>query len=447
MQIDNIVYRFVVLLLCLQVHHSPQAQSIELASQQLAEAVSAQQLRALVEQLVAFGTRHTLSDTLSDSRGIGAAQRWALRTLSSYSPRLRVYMDPFEVEADGRRIPYKARLYNVVAVLPGSDPHEKRLILLTAHIDSRASDVMDSQTDAPGANDNASGTALVMEAARVLSQYRFPCTIMFVLFTGEEQGLYGARYMAQQAKEKGWNIIAVLNNDIVGNSHSAELGISDNTHVRIFSEGVSSTLDDIQLRRWRALGYDNDGPSRQLARYMANIAQQYVHNLEAVLIYRRDRFLRGGDHTPFNEAGFAAIRVCEYYEDYNHQHQDIRTEGGIRYGDLPEFMDFEYLRKNTVLNVLTAAHLAWAPDVPTQVGMLAQRLTHITELHWQPPSQGPRPAGYYVLIRPSSAAQWQQAFYTTQTRISLPYSKDNYLFAVQACSSEGYRSLAAIPMP
>lgn len=334
-----------------------------------------------------------------------------------------------------------------MAWLPGTDPNDRRVILITAHLDSRASDVMDAGIDAPGANDDGSGCALVMEAARVLSQYEFPCSLLFVLFSGEEQGLYGSRHLAQRAKQEGWDIVAVLNNDIVGNSYSSELGIRQNSRVRVFSEGLPVAADEKTIRLLRLLGYENESSSRQLARYMAAIARDYIPHLEVRMVYRKDRFLRGGDHTPFNEAGFTAIRVCEENEDFTHQHQNIRTENGIRYGDLPEFMDFEYLRKNTVLNVLTAASLAWAPAPPQKVGMHVKELSNYTVLQWQAPATGPKPSAYRVLIRSTESPQWEISVQTNETSIRLSYSKDHYLFAVQSMSKEGFGSLPVVPLP
>jgi len=413
----------------------------------LQQAVSASRLRQNVEQLVAFGTRHTLSDTLSDQRGIGAARRWAARQFKSYSPRLRIEFDAFTVAPDGRRIPHPVEMKNVMAWLPGTNPNDRRIILITAHLDSRASDVMDARIDAPGANDDGSGCALVLEAARVLSQYEFPCTLLFVLFSGEEQGLYGSRHLAQRAKQENWEVVAVLNNDIVGNSYSSELGIRQNERVRVFSEGIPVAASEDEVRLLRLLGYENESPSRQLARYMANIAHEHIPHLEVRLVYRKDRFLRGGDHTPFNEAGFTAIRVCEENEDFRHQHQNVRTEKGIHYGDLPEFMDFEYLRKNTVLNVLTAASLAWAPAPPQKVGIQVKELSNDSVLQWQAPATGPKPSAYRVLIRSTESPQWEVSIQTNETSIRLPYSKDHYLFAVQSLSKEGFGSLPIVPLP
>lgn len=438
-------YRFTLLLISCISSYALAQTTADL--QLLQQAVSAQQLRQTVEKLVSFGTRHTLSDTTGARRGIGAARRWAYQQFKSYSPRLQVSFDAFTVEPDGRRIPHKVEMKNVMAWLPGTDTGDRRVILITAHLDSRASDVMDATIDAPGANDDGSGCALVMEAARVLSQYEFPCSLLFVLFSGEEQGLYGSRHLAQKARQEDWEIVAVLNNDIVGNSYSSELGIRQNTRVRVFSEGIPAAADEQTVRLLRLLGYENESSSRQLARYMADIARKHIPHLEVRMVYRKDRFLRGGDHTPFNEAGFTAIRVCEENEDFTHQHQNVRTEKGIRYGDLPEFMDFDYLRKNTVLNVLTAAALAWAPAAPQNVSMSVSGLSNHTELRWQAPVAGPRPAYYRVLIRSTEAPQWEQHIDTKDTAIRLPYSKDHYLFAVQSVSEAGFAGLPVAPLP
>jgi Zn-dependent M28 family amino/carboxypeptidase len=313
-------------------------------------------------------------------------------------------------------------------------------------MDNMRSSVMDSTGDAPGANDDGSGTSAVLECARVMSKHSFPATIIFVAVSGEEQGLLGSTYMADKAKKENWNIEAVLNNDIMGSNNSSETNIIDNTKIRVFSEGLSVLDTGRVLSTIRNLGLENDGKARQLARYVKETGERYVDNLEVVMVYRNDRFLRGGDHSPYVQRGYAAVRITEMNENYYHQHQDVRMENGIQYGDLPEFMDFEYLRKNTCLNLSNLANLAKSPSMPQDVKVEVRRLTNFTNLTWKAPKTG-KVKGYYVLMRETTSAFWQKKFFTTDSKMELPYSKDNYFFAVQSVSEDGNESLAVIPMP
>ncbi|GAA3995533.1 M20/M25/M40 family metallo-hydrolase [Hymenobacter fastidiosus] len=418
---------------------------------QMVEALSAKNLEADVRKLVSFGTRHTLSDTQDQKRGIGAARTWVEEEFRKYGKasggRLQVAQDTFTIRPDGRRINKPVLMANVMATLPGTDPTDTRVLIVSGHIDSRVTDVMNATADAPGANDDGSGTAAVMELARVMSRQKFPCTIIFVAVQGEEQGLYGSTYLAKRAKKENWNLTAMLNNDIMGNSLGHDPEIRDDKHLRVFSEGVpaNETADEARLRR--TLSSENDSPSRQLARYSQTTAKQYVDGLEVVLEYRPDRFLRGGDHTPFNQQGFTAVRFTEMNEDFTHQHQDLRTEKGRAYGDTPEGMDFQYLRKNTGVNLATLASLALAPAAPQNVGVLTADLTNRTQLQWEAPQGGEKPAGYYVLMRETSAPQWQQKFFVTDTKATLPHSKDNFLFGVVSVDAEGHESLPVLPKP
>jgi hypothetical protein len=304
--------------------------------------------------------------------------------------------------------------------------------------------VMDSTGDAPGANDDGSGTAAVLECARIMSKHHFPATIIFVAVSGEEQGLLGAQYMAEKAKKEKWEIEAVLNNDIMGSNNSSETNIIDNTRIRVFSEGLS-VLDTGRIAtNIRNLGLENDGKARQLARYVKEIGERYIENLEVVMVYRNDRFLRGGDHSPYVQRGFAAVRFTEMNENYYHQHQNVRMENGIQYGDLAEFMDFEYLRKNTAMNLANLANLAKAASMPQEVMVDVKRLGNFTYLSWKAPKTG-KAKGYYVLMRETTSAVWQKKFYTEGLEIKLPYSKDNYFFAVQSVSETGNESLPIVP--
>jgi hypothetical protein len=413
--------------------------------------VSAENLRVLVQRMVDFETRHSLSTTTSKKVGIGAAREWVKSEFEKYAKtsngRMTVEMDRYIVKADGRRITQDIEMANVVATLKGSDPTDDRVIIVSGHLDSRATDVMDAKSKAPGANDDASGVAIVMEMARIMASRQFPATLVFVAFQGEEQGLYGSRHMAERVKKEGWNLVAVLNNDIVGNSYSAEMGIHDNTRVRVFSEATPSNETEEQARLRRTLGSENDGPSRNLARYMKMAGEQYVDQIEVILGYRPDRFLRGGDHTPFNQQGFAAVRMSEMNEDFDHQHQDVRKENGKQYGDLIEFMDFEYLRKNTAVNLATMANLGMAPQSPEKVGVITSGLTNKTDLQWEAPAKGKKPTGYYVLMRETNSPTWDKKFFVKDTKVTLPYSKDNYFFAVQATDAQGHTSLPVLPVP
>lgn len=420
--------------------------------QRLVNEVSAKTLEADVRKLVSYGTRHTLSDTKDKKRGIGAARQYVFDEFRKYSKagggRMTVEMDTFTYNPDGRRVDKKTLMANVLATIPGTDPTDTRIYLMSGHIDSRVTDIMNRTADAPGANDDASGVAAVMEVARVLAGQKFPCTIKLVAVQGEEQGLLGADHLAKRAKKEGWNLVAMLNNDIVGNSKGYDPEITDSLHLRVFSEGVPATETPDQARARRQLSNENDASSRQLARYAQLAARQYVSagGYGVLLEYRPDRFLRGGDHTPFNQQGYAAVRFTETNENFNHQHQDLRTENGIEYGDKPEFMDFRYLRRTAQVNLATLASLASAPAAPQKVEVLTAKLTNRTELRWQAPQGGPTPAGYLVLVRETSAPQWQQRFPVSGLTADLAISKDNYIFGVVSVDAQGHESLPVLPV-
>ncbi|WP_028668691.1 M20/M25/M40 family metallo-hydrolase [Runella zeae] len=412
--------------------------------------VSPDSLRSHVDKLVSFGTRHTLSSVSDPKKGIGAARRWVLSRFNEFAKqsggRMTATIDSWMLQPDGRRVDKEHEIGNVMATLKGTDPNDDRIFMVSGHIDSRVSNVSNRESDAPGANDDGSGTAAVIELARVMSKYSFPATIIFVAVSGEEQGLLGANHLAERAANEKWNLEALLNNDIMGSNHSPDTRLIDNTKLRVFSEGLSGFETDKRANGVRQYGAENDGKARTLARYVKEIGERYVDNLEIKLIYRNDRYLRGGDHTPFVNRDFAAVRITEMNENFNNQHQDLRTENGTEYGDYAKNMDFEYLRKNTCVNLANLANLAKAPSMPQNVTLEARNLTNTTTLFWQAPKAG-KVKGYYVLMRETHWPFWQKKFFTDKNGLTLPYSKDNYFFAVQAVGEEGHESLPVLPRP
>jgi hypothetical protein len=416
--------------------------------EQMVKEISPDSLKSYIYKMVSFGTRNTLSSTTDKNRGIGAARNWVLSKFNQFAKssngRLTAFIDTITYKPDRRRVDHPINLGNVVARLNGTDPNDNRIFIISGHLDNMRTNVMDSTGDAPGADDDGSGSAAVIECARVMSTHRFPATIIFVTVSGEEQGLLGATYMANKAKRENWNIEAVLNNDIMGSNNSSETNIIENTKIRVFSEAFSVQDTGRRALAIRQLGLENDGKARQLARYVKEIGERYMDNLQVVMIYRNDRFLRGGDHTPYVENGYAAVRFTEMNENYYRQHQNVRVENGIQYGDLPEHIDFEYLRKNTGLNLSNLANLAKSPAMPDSVKIEVRRLSNFTNLSWQPGRAG-KPKGYNVLMRETTSPVWQKKIFTTDTHMDLPYSKDNYFFAVQSVSETGNESLPVIP--
>lgn len=427
------------------------------------DAVDSTKLRMYVDTLAGFGTRHTMSDTTSDSRGIGAARRWVKaqfeRNIEGHGKvgdaAPRVYFDTHTVEPDGRRITEQVQVVNVICEIPGSNPESrKRLYYVLGHLDSRASEANDATSDAPGANDDASGVSVMIELARVLAKEPLEGTVILMATSGEEQGLFGARLHAQASLDAGKNIVAVLNNDTVGDPTGVIEGQDGRKTIRVFSEGLPATMlsmDGSQLgaavRRERMYGTESDSISRQIARYIADVANLHATTVQPQLVHRPDRFLRGGDHTPFNELGFAAIRFCETYENYDHQHQDVRIEDGIQFGDLPEYVDEEYLADVTRLNALTLVHLANAPSSPTNARVIVAELTNDTTLRWDA-SPEPDVAGYEIVWRETSAPQWEHfEDMGNVTQGTVPLSKDNWFFGVRAYDHHGYRSPVSYPVP
>ncbi len=410
--------------------------------------VAVTNLEQLIKKLVSFETRHTLSDTLSKTTGIGAARTWIKTEFEKYGlssgGRLQVSFDSFLQAADGRRITSPVMLKNVMAILPGTDPLDKRMLMISGHYDSRVTDVMNAKDSSPGANDDASGVAAVLEICRIMSKQKFNCTLVFVAFVGEEQGLCGATNLAKRAKEEGWNVHLLMNNDIIGNSYGMETDIKDNKSVRVFSEGVSPAETATQAANRQAAGLENEGKARQAARYIKEVAERYIDQLEVKLIYRRDRFLRGGDHTPFSQQGFAAVRITEMNEDFNRQHQDVKTENGFKFGDLPEYIDYNYLQKVTRMNLVVMSNLALSAQEPENVVVITAGLTNKTVLKWQVP-KGKTPEGYYVLMRETTSPFWERKFFVKENSATLAYSKDNYFFGVQSVDADGHESLVITP--
>jgi hypothetical protein len=416
--------------------------------------VSAERIQANVEKLVSFGTRLTISaqdpDSIAAGSGVGAAREWIKSEFERYSKDcggcLEVKTDSF-TEPAADRIPQPTVITNVYAVLKGTDAENaKRIVLVTGHYDSRPSNDLDVKADAPGANDDGSGTAVSLECARVLSKMKFPATIIFLTVAGEEQGLNGSSHFAKMAKEQGWNLEAVLNNDIVGGDKSAE---QDHSVVRVFSEGLPAAATEQEIRRIRGLGGENDSGSRQLARYIADVGRAYKDDVgvKPMLVFRLDRYLRGGDHYSFNQQGFAAVRFTEFREDFHHQHQNVRVENGIQYGDLEKFVDFDYVAHVARLNAATLASLASAPAPPANVHLQAKDLENDSTLTWEA-SPGGLATGYEVLWRATTSPEWEYVQKVgNATRITLHLSKDNVIFAVRAVDAQGHQSPPVVPLP
>src|SRR5438309_2372766 len=450
---DSTAHKMVVLVQQFQASQTQPSIPIVSPDPQIAaalKAVSAQQIQRNIEMLVSFQTRLTLSAqdpaSISAGRGIGAARKWIESEFQRYSKDcggcLEVKTDSF-TQAPADRIPKPTEITNVYAVLKGTDPdNAKRIVLVTGHYDSRNSDTLDVTGAAPGANDDASGTAVSLECARVLSKLKFPATIIFLTVAGEEQGLNGSKHFAQMARQQGWNIEAVLNNDIVGGDKGPEQNASV---VRVFSEGIPVAADEKQLRQIRNLGGESDSSSRELARYVAEVGRTYDAGVKPMLIFRLDRFLRGGDHYSFNQQGFSAVRFTEYREDFHHQHQNVRTENGTEYGDTTKFVNYDYVAGVARLNAATLASLASAPAPPANVRLETHKLDSDSTFAWD---AVPGAASYEIVWRATSAPDWEDAQSVgNDTRATLKLSKDNVIFAVRAVDNEGHRSLPVVPVP
>ena len=442
--------------------------------------ISADRIRSTMETLVSFNNRDTLSSMTTDlppGKGINAAADWIEAQFNDISKQcggcLEVKRDTF-IEQPMSRIPVATKISNVYAILRGSDAAQaRRMYLVTGHYDSRNSDTMDTHKPAPGANDDASGVAVSLECARALTKLRPPATVVFAAVAGEEQGLNGSAHLAKLAKSEGWDLHAVLNDDIVGGNTTPGDAGQDKTTVRVFSEGIPATATPEQAQQLERLGYASDSPSRELAREVLEVSRSYrlpagshplmPHTTQPrsnadiadyftpTLIFRRDRFLRGGDHTSFNAEGFAAVRFTEWREDFNHQHQDVRVENGLQYGDLIQYVDMDYVANVARLNAAVLATLATAPPLPANVKIVTKDLDNNTTLTWTPAPTAPAGAKYEIVWRPIDAPEWTHAApaeaFGTGNSATLPVSKDNVIFGLRAVDAAGHRSIAVVPMP
>lgn len=415
---------------------------------EIVENVSAKNLEHYVKTLVNFGTRNTFSETESETRGIGAARRWIKNEFEDISNEcnncLEVFFQGETVSPDdGNRIPKTAEILNVVAIQKGKK-YPNSYIIMSGDIDSRASDTQDFETDAPGANDNATGMAGAMEAARILSQYEFDHSIVYVGLSGEEQGLYGGQFLAKYAKENDWNVIGILNNDMIGNIEGLD-GVIDNRTFRIFSEAHNPTETDRDRQMKRFYGGEVDGNSRQLARYVYETTQTYMPEMNPTMIYRLDRFGRGGHHKPFNDLGFPGIRIMEAHENYTQQHQDVRVESGIAYGDVIEHVNFDYVKKLTAVNAISMASLAWAPPAPTEVA-IGGIVEPSVKLKWE--QKNPSDVkGYKVYWRSTTSPTWDHFRYVENVNeVTLDgIIIDNFFFGIAAVGENGHESVVVFP--
>jgi hypothetical protein len=413
----------------------------------IVSSISAERIDAYIRKLVSFETRHTMSETASDTVGIGAARRWIKAELERCGGnRLDVRFDSY-TEPAGRRLSRPTEIVNIVATLKGGRSPE-RYYVVSGHYDSRATDVMDATSAAPGANDDASGTAAVMEMACVMAQHQFDASLVFMAVAAEEQGLFGATHWAQQAREKNMNIAGMFTNDIIGSSR-ADNGTIDNKQVRLFAEGIPALKEmPDSLRTLVSTGGESDSISRQLARHVKEMGERYVPDFTVSIVHRRDRYLRGGDHIPFLERGYAALRFTEPNEDFDHQHQDIRVENGVQMGDLAQFVDVDYTARVTRVNAAALGTLALAPAAPAKVQVRTAQLENDTNLLWDKNLETDL-AGYRIVWRDTTSPVWQGSQFVGDVHeFSVKgKSKDNYFFGVQAVDKEGNVSVASYPLP
>ena len=413
--------------------------------------IDARNIEATIRKLVSFGTRNTLSEQTDPKRGIGAARDWLyaefLKAAAASNGRMTVEKQSYE-QAKAARVPEPTILTSIVATLKGSQPAATdRIYVVSGHYDSMCNSPTDAKCDAAGANDDASGTAAVLEMARVMAKYEFDATIVFMAVPGEEQGLLASTHFAEQAKQKNWNVDAMFTNDIIGNTLGGN-GVRDRGHVRVFSEGVPSNETPAEATTRRSVGGENDSSSRQLARFIKETGDAFVPQFKVMMIYRRDRYGRGGDHIPFLERGYPAVRFTEVNEEFRHQHQNVRVENGVQFGDLPEFVDFAYVANVARVNAASLAALAWAPARPQGVTIVAQRLSNDTELRWDA-NKEPDHAGYEIVWRETTDAVWTNSKpvgnVTSFTMKGM--SKDNYFFGVRAVDKDGNKSPVSYPRP
>lgn len=432
-----------------QGRRGPERRNAQIAK--IVNEIDGRNIERSVRKLVSFGTRNTLSVQDDPNRGIGAARDWLFsefqKAAAASEGRMTVEKQSFE-QPKANRIPAPTMITNVVATLRGTRPDSaERVYVVSGHYDSMCGSATDDKCDAPGANDDASGTAAVLEMARVMAKYKFDATIVFMAVAGEEQGLLGATHFAEEAKKQNTNIDAMFTNDIIGNTLGGN-GVRDRRSVRVFSEGVPSNEKPEEANVRRGVGGENDSASRQLARFIREVTQTYVPAIKVTMVYRRDRYLRGGDHIPFLERGYAAVRFTETNENYTHQHQNIRQENGVQYGDLPEFVDFAYIANVARVNAASLAMLALAPARPGNANILTTRLTNDTDLKWDANKEEDL-AAYEIVWRETTAPHWTNSRsvgnVTTYTMKGM--SKDNYFFGVRAVDREGNRSPVSFPFP
>jgi len=413
--------------------------------QAIAGEVKADELHATLAKLVGFGTRHTLSDTKSNTRGIGAARRWVKTRFEEFSKQCNgcLQIDLPEQTVSGERIPQPAAIVDVLAIQRGTDDPD-RVIVISGHLDSRVRDVMDATSDAPGADDDGSGSAAVIEAARVLSRHKFRATLVYAVLSGEEQGLYGGKLLAQYAREHHWQVEAALNNDIVGNTLGTN-GVKDSTHVRVFSEGTRSTETPEEATRRRYNGGEVDSPSRNLARFISGLADSYLKDFSVRMVYRTDRYSRGGDQVPMLAAGYPAVRFTEAIENYTREHEDVRVENGVHYGDVLDAVDFVYLAQVARLNALTMAALATAPAPPGEV-KIEGAVSMDTTVSWR---AVPGAASYRVWWRDTTAPRWSESRTVSDatTLVLKDVNIDDWFFGVASVSADGYESPVEFPGP
>ena len=411
--------------------------------------IDARNIEATIRKLVSFGTRNTLSEQNDPNRGIGAARDWLyaefVKAAAASGGRMTVEKQSYE-QAKAPRVPQPTIVTNVVATLKGTQSPD-RIYVVSGHYDSMCNTPVDAKCDAPGANDDASGTAAVLEMARVMAKYEFDATIIFMAVAGEEQSLLGSTHFAEQAKQKNWNIDAMFTNDIVGNTLGGN-GVRDRGNVRVFSEGVPSNETAAEATTRRSVGGENDSASRQLARFIKETQETFLPQFKVMLVYRRDRYGRGGDHIPFLERGYPAVRFTEVNEEFRHQHQNVRVENGVQFGDLPEFVDFAYVANVARVNAASLAALALAPSRPKGVTILSQRLQNDTELKWDTNTE-PDLAGYEIVWRDTTAPVWtnSKAVGNVTSFTMKGMSKDNYFFGVRAIDKDGNRSAVTYPKP